>query len=82
LRWRIVLHLVLAVAGPLALLAARRFPGPTVALVSGLALLDVLTAPVCRPALPRSGLRDRDRGRPRGGDRAAVSVATGRAAAI
>ncbi|MBS1905256.1 MAG: sensor histidine kinase [Actinobacteria bacterium] len=47
--WRMVLHLVLAVAGPLALLAARRFPGPTVAAVSGLALLDVLTTPVYGP---------------------------------
>ncbi|MBN9158529.1 sensor histidine kinase [Microbacterium sp.] len=82
LRWRIVLHLVLAVAGPLALLAARRFPGPTVALVSGLALLDVLTAPVAGPpylalafaiaiAVARGAVIW-----------AAVSVATGWAAAI
>jgi len=49
LHWRVLLHLALAVAGPLALLAARRFPGPTVAVVSGLALLDVLTTPVYGP---------------------------------
>ncbi|MGO4681835.1 sensor histidine kinase [Microbacterium sp. 2MCAF23] len=49
LHWRILLHLALAVTGPLALLAARRFPGPTVAVVAGLALLDVLTTPVYGP---------------------------------
>jgi len=49
LHWRVLLHLALAVAGPLALLAARRFPGPMVAVVSGLALLDVLTTPVYGP---------------------------------
>ena len=49
LHWRMVLHLVLAVAGPLVLLAARRFPGPTVAVVAGLALLDVLITPVYGP---------------------------------
>jgi len=49
LHWRMALHLVLAVAGPLALLAAHRFPGPTVAVVSGLAVLDVLTTPVYGP---------------------------------
>ncbi|MBS1698779.1 MAG: sensor histidine kinase [Actinobacteria bacterium] len=80
--WRIGLHLVLAVAGPLALFAARRFPGPTVAVVSALALLDVLTAPVYGPpylalafaiaiAVARGAMIW-----------AAVSVATGWAAAI
>ncbi|GAA4480959.1 sensor histidine kinase [Microbacterium panaciterrae] len=49
LHWRMALHLVLAVAGPLALLAARRFPGPTVAVVSALAALDVLITPVYGP---------------------------------
>lgn len=49
LHWRLALHLALAVAGPLALLAARRLPGPTVALVSAFALVDVLTAPVYGP---------------------------------
>ncbi|MGN8027813.1 histidine kinase [Microbacterium sp. 22242] len=49
LQWRMLLHLALALAGPLVLLAARRFPGPTVAVVTGLALLDVLTTPVYGP---------------------------------
>ncbi|VXB40672.1 Signal transduction histidine kinase [Microbacterium sp. 8M] len=49
LHWRVALHLALAIAGPLALLAARRFPGPVVAVVSAFALLDVLTAPVYGP---------------------------------
>ena len=35
-----LLTLALAVAGPLALLGARRFPGPTVAVVSALAAVD------------------------------------------
>ncbi|WP_295012647.1 sensor histidine kinase [uncultured Microbacterium sp.] len=48
-RWRIALHLLLAILGPLSLLAARRLPGPTVAVVSALALADVLTAPVLGP---------------------------------
>ena len=43
------LHVALAVAGPLALLGARRFPGPVVALVSACAALDVLTTPVFGP---------------------------------
>jgi signal transduction histidine kinase len=47
--WPVVLHIALAVLGPLALLAARRLPGPTVAVVAGLALLDVLTTPVGGP---------------------------------
>ncbi|UJP09149.1 sensor histidine kinase [Microbacterium sp. KUDC0406] len=45
----LILHLALAIAGPLALLAARRLPGPTVAVVTGFALLDVLTTPVPGP---------------------------------
>ncbi|MDQ4215223.1 sensor histidine kinase [Microbacterium capsulatum] len=49
LHWRMILHLALAVAGPLALLFARRHPGPTVAVVTGLALLDVLITPVYGP---------------------------------
>ncbi|MBW1640802.1 sensor histidine kinase [Microbacterium resistens] len=47
--WPSVLHVVLAVAGPLTLLAARRLPGPVVAVVAGLALADVLTTPVPGP---------------------------------
>lgn len=42
---RAALQIALAAAGPLALLAARRLPGPTVALVSALALAAVLTGP-------------------------------------
>ncbi|MFE6995983.1 sensor histidine kinase [Microbacterium sp. NPDC057659] len=45
----LALHLLLALAGPLALLAARRLPGPTVAVVAAFALLDVLTTPVPGP---------------------------------
>lgn len=44
-----VLHIVLAVAGALALLGARRFPGPVVALASAFAAVDVLTTPVFGP---------------------------------
>lgn len=44
-----VLHLALAVAGPLALLAARRSPGPVVAVVSAFALLDLLLTPAAGP---------------------------------
>ena len=47
--WPVVLHIVLAAAGPLALLALRRLPGPTVAVVAAFALLDVLTTPVGGP---------------------------------
>ena len=47
--WRAALHVALAVAGPLALLAARRFPGPVVTLVAALAVTDVLTTPVYGP---------------------------------
>ncbi|MFC4140646.1 MULTISPECIES: sensor histidine kinase [unclassified Microbacterium] len=45
----LTLHLALAIAGPLALLAARRFPGPTVAVVTAFALTDLLTTPVPGP---------------------------------
>ncbi|WP_400993685.1 sensor histidine kinase [Agromyces sp. GXQ0307] len=44
-----VLHVGLAVAGPLALLAARRAPGPTVAVITALALADLLTPPDVGP---------------------------------
>lgn len=47
--WRIALHIALAVAGPLTLLAARRMPGPTVAAVSAFALADLLFAPFAGP---------------------------------
>ncbi|MBM7504327.1 sensor histidine kinase [Agromyces aurantiacus] len=42
-------QVALAAAGALALLASRRAPGPTVAVVSALALLDVLFAPDVGP---------------------------------
>lgn len=42
-------QVALAAAGPLALLASRRAPGPTVAVVSALALVDVLFAPDAGP---------------------------------
>ena len=38
-------QVALAVAGPLALLGSRRFPGPTVAVVAALALADLLFTP-------------------------------------
>ena len=38
-------QVALAVAGPLALLGSRRFPGPTVAAVAALALADLLFTP-------------------------------------
>ncbi|WP_438855212.1 sensor histidine kinase [Agromyces sp. M3QZ16-3] len=44
-----VLSVGLAIAGPLALLAARRAPGPTVAVVTGLALADLLLPPDVGP---------------------------------
>ncbi|WP_353815521.1 sensor histidine kinase [Agromyces sp. SYSU T00266] len=44
-----VLHVGLAVAGPLALLAARRAPGPTVAAVTALALADLVLPPDVGP---------------------------------
>ncbi|WP_344293789.1 sensor histidine kinase [Agromyces neolithicus] len=44
-----LLQVALAVAGPLALLASRRFPGPTVAVVAGLALADLLVTPHSGP---------------------------------
>lgn len=47
--WHAVLHVVLAVAGPLALLGARRYPGPVVALLSAFAAIDVLTTAVYGP---------------------------------
>lgn len=42
-------QVVLAAAGPLALLASRRFPGPTVAVVAALALADLLLTPDVGP---------------------------------
>ncbi|HEX6364892.1 MAG TPA: sensor histidine kinase [Agromyces sp.] len=42
-------QVALAAAGPLALLASRRAPGPTVAVVSVLALVDLLTGPAVGP---------------------------------
>lgn len=42
-------QVALAAAGPLALLASRRAPGPTVAIVAALALVDVLFAPDAGP---------------------------------
>ncbi len=47
--WQSALHIAFAVAGPLVLLAARRFPGPVVAVVTALAVADVLTTPVYGP---------------------------------
>ncbi|MRX42760.1 sensor histidine kinase [Agromyces kandeliae] len=44
-----VLHVGLAIAGPLTLLAARRAPGPTVAAISALALADLLLPPDVGP---------------------------------
>ncbi|WP_022893104.1 sensor histidine kinase [Agromyces subbeticus] len=44
-----ILHIGLAAAGPLALLGARRYPGPTVAVVAAAALADVLLAPDLGP---------------------------------
>ncbi|MDQ1128682.1 sensor histidine kinase [Microbacterium sp. SORGH_AS_0888] len=42
-------HVVLAIAGPLVLLAARRLPGPVVAVVSVFAVVDVLVVPGAGP---------------------------------
>ena len=42
-------QVALAAIGPLALLAARRYPGPTVAFVSATALADLLTGPDVGP---------------------------------
>ena len=47
--WPAALHIALALAGPLALLAARRLPGPVVALVTTFAVVDVLATPVYGP---------------------------------
>lgn len=44
-----IAQVALAAAGPLALLASRRFAGPTVAVVGALALADVLLAPDVGP---------------------------------
>ncbi|GAA2039944.1 sensor histidine kinase [Agromyces tropicus] len=44
-----LLGIALAVAGPLALLGARRAPGPVVAIVTALALADLLTPPDVGP---------------------------------
>lgn len=44
-----LLHVGLALAGPLALLGARRAPGPTVAVVTALALADLLAPPDVGP---------------------------------
>lgn len=43
------LQVLLALIGPLALLGSRRFPGPTVAVVSAAALADLVTGPDVRP---------------------------------
>lgn len=47
--WQAALHVALAVAGPLVLLGARRFPGPVVALASAFAAIDVLATAVYGP---------------------------------
>ena len=47
--WPAVLHIALAIAGPLVLLGARRFPGPVVALVSAFAAVDLLILPLSGP---------------------------------
>ena len=48
--WAIaVFQVALATIGPLALLASRRYPGPTVAVVSAAALADLLLAPDVGP---------------------------------
>ncbi len=44
-----IAQVVIAAAGPLALLASRRLPGPTVAFVSAAALADLLLAPDVGP---------------------------------
>ncbi|MDR6904492.1 signal transduction histidine kinase [Agromyces sp. 3263] len=43
------LQVLLALVGPLALLGSRRFPGPTVAVVSAAALADLVTGPDVGP---------------------------------
>lgn len=45
----LAIQLMLTAAGPLALLAARRYPGPTVAAVTALALADLLLTPDLGP---------------------------------
>ncbi|MBT2498260.1 sensor histidine kinase [Agromyces sp. ISL-38] len=48
--WRAAaLHIGLAALGPIALLASRRFPGPTVAVVAAAALADLLLTPDVGP---------------------------------
>ncbi len=42
-------HVALAVVGPVALLASRRYPGPTVAFVTAAALVDLLVTPDIGP---------------------------------
>lgn len=49
--WSRIGAVLLAVAGPLSLLAARRVPGPTVAVVAVLASGSILTGPVWGPPL-------------------------------
>ncbi|MCP2031834.1 signal transduction histidine kinase [Okibacterium sp. HSC-33S16] len=44
-----ILAAALAVAGPLALIGARRFPGPVVAAVAAIAVADLLTTPFVGP---------------------------------
>ncbi|MDQ0895568.1 signal transduction histidine kinase [Agromyces ramosus] len=44
-----LLQVVLAAAGPLALLGARRYPGPTVAVIAAAALADLLLTPDLGP---------------------------------
>jgi signal transduction histidine kinase len=44
-----IAHVALAMTGPLALLASRRLPGPTVAVVAAAALADLLIAPDAGP---------------------------------
>ena len=44
-----LVHVALAVVGPLALLASRRYPGPTVAFISAAALADVVLTPDVGP---------------------------------
>lgn len=47
--WARVSAVVLAIAGPVALLAARRLPGPTVAVVAVLSSASILAGPVWGP---------------------------------
>jgi len=47
--WAAVTSILLAAASALSLLAARRWPGPTVAVVAGLTLVDLFVPPVGGP---------------------------------